>query len=543
MQFLSDHTEPRASRRRGAQGLAALVLVLATAAPAPDAGAAKAAAKPKPAAAAKGGAPARTGLETLEKQVREFTLGNGLKFIVVGRHDAPVFSFATVVNAGAANDALGTTGIAHMMEHMAFKGTEIVGTKDYSAEAPLLAEEERGWEELLAERRRGAKADSAKLAALEKTFKETQERAREKVVSNGYTTLVESNGGRGVNAFTSNDVTAYFYSLPSNRFELWALMEGGRMAHPVFREFYKERDVVYEERRMRYESSPTGRLFLEFVTVAFQAHPYGFGGIGFPSDLKTFSRTEGEEFYRRNYVAKNMCVALVGDVKEEEAKQLAERYWSGLSEAAAPPPLDTVEPEQKAERRVILEDPAQPFIFVGWHCPAASDPSFPAYQALGSLLAGGDFARLNKRLVKEKKIAVQLQAGPGFPGQKYPGLFVLVVVPAAGQDPLDVERETYAALDEVKASGFTAEELDGYKVRTRAQKIGAAEANSGLALQLAQAQILNGDWREWFRDLERVQALKPEDLKRVMEKALVKSNRTVGMIVNSKPEAAAGGGR
>jgi len=545
---LRRHSNDRLARRRaralGVAGSVALAVVLAGVLPAPDANAAKAAkSAPAPKGAAKPAAPKRTGLETLEKQVRMFTLANGLPFIVVERHDAPVFSFATVVNAGAANDQIGTTGIAHMMEHMAFKGTEIVGTRDYAGEAGLLAEEEKGWDALLAERRKGARADSARLASLDQSFKNTQEKAREKVVSNGYTTLIEQNGGRGVNAFTSNDVTAYFYSLPSNRFELWALMEGGRMAHPVFREFYKERDVVYEERRMRYESSPTGRLFLEFVTAAFQAHPYGFGGIGFPSDLKTFSRTEGEEFYRRHYVAKNLCVALVGDVKEEEAKQNAERYWSDLSDAPAPPPIDTVEPQQKAERRVIIEDPAQPFIFIGWHCPAGTDPTFPAYEALGSLLAGGDFARLNKRLVKEKKIAVQLQATPGFPGQKYPNLFILVVVPAAGQDPLAVEQEVYLALGEVQTSGFTEEELDGYKVRTRAQKISEVESNSGLALQLAQAQIFYGDWHEWFRETERVQALTLGDLKSAMEKTLVKSNRTVGMIVNAKPETSAGGGR
>jgi len=545
---LRRHSNDRLARRRaralGVAGSVALAVVLAGVLPAPDANAAKAAkSAPAPKGAAKPAAPKRTGLETLEKQVRMFTLANGLPFIVVERHDAPVFSFATVVNAGAANDQIGTTGIAHMMEHMAFKGTEIVGTRDYAGEAGLLAEEEKGWDALLAERRKGTRADSARLASLDQSFKNTQEKAREKVVSNGYTTLIEQNGGRGVNAFTSNDVTAYFYSLPSNRFELWALMEGGRMAHPVFREFYKERDVVYEERRMRYESSPTGRLFLEFVTAAFQAHPYGFGGIGFPSDLKTFSRTEGEEFYRRHYVAKNLCVALVGDVKEEEAKQNAERYWSDLSDAPAPPPIDTVEPQQKAERRVIIEDPAQPFIFIGWHCPAGTDPTFPAYEALGSLLAGGDFARLNKRLVKEKKIAVQLQATPGFPGQKYPNLFILVVVPAAGQDPLAVEQEVYLALGEVQTSGFTEEELDGYKVRTRAQKISEVESNSGLALQLAQAQIFYGDWREWFRETERVQALTLGDLKSAMEKTLVKSNRTVGMIVNAKPETSAGGGR
>jgi predicted Zn-dependent peptidase len=544
------HLRRRLNHASRATAPAALALLLAALAPGGPAAAAKSAPAAKAATAKSAKSPAaktapskHTGLESLEKSIQDFTLPNGLEFILVERHDAPVFSFATVVNAGSANDQIGTTGIAHMMEHMAFKGTEIVGTRDYAAEAPLLAAEEKGWEALIAERRKGARADSARLAALDKSFKEAQDKARVPVVSNGFTSVIEQNGGRNVNAFTSNDITAYFYSLPSNRFELWALMEGGRLAHPVFREFYKERDVVYEERRMNYESSPSGRLLLEFITAAFQAHPYGFGGIGFPSDLKSFSRTEGEEFYRKYYVAKNMVVALAGDVTAADAKKYAERYWSDIPDGPAPPPIDTVEPEQKAEHRVILEDPAQPIIFIGWHCPAGTDPSYPAYEALGSLLAGGDFARLNKKLVKEKKIAVQVEATTGFPGQKYPNLFALVVVPAAGQDPVAVEQEVYAALDSVKTTGFTEEELEGYKVRTRAAKIATAESNSRLALELAQAQTLYGDWHEWFRDIERSQALRVSDLRSAMDRTLRKSNRTVAMIVNPKPEANAGGGR
>jgi predicted Zn-dependent peptidase len=545
MRYLPQSKRPRAvSRRTGALALAlAAVAMLATPAFAAKGGTTSPAATKSPAAKRVAAKPARTGLETLEKSVKEFTLANGLKFIVVERHQAPVFSFTTMVDAGAANDMPGTTGIAHMMEHMAFKGTELVGGKDYAGEKPLLDVEEQSWNALLDERRKGPRADAAKLASLEKSFKDAQEKAREKVVSNGFTTLIEQNGAQNVNAFTSEDVTAYFYSLPSNRLELWALMEGGRMAHPVFREFYKERDVVYEERRMRYESSPIGRLFLEFITAAFQAHPYGYGGIGFPSDLKSFSRTEGEDFYKRHYVAKNMVVALVGDVKLDDARKYVEKYMGDLSDAPKPPPLDTVEPEQRAERRVIMEDPAQPFIFIGWHCPAASDPSYPAYRALASLLAGGDYARLNKLLVKEKKIAVQVQAGPGFPGEKYPSLFILIVVPAAGQDPLAVEQEVYNAIDEIRTTRpFTQEELDGYKVRTRASKIGEAEGNASLAMQLADAQTIQGDWHAWFRDLESVQDLQLKDLAEVMNRTLVKSNRTVGMILNPKPEAAASGG-
>jgi len=485
-----------------------------------------------------GGLRVRTGLENLESQVKEFTLANGLKFVVVERHQAPVFSFVTMVNAGSANDQVGTTGLAHMMEHMAFKGTTKIGTKNWTAEKPLLDAEDKAWAALLDERRKGARADSMKLRDLGAAFEKARTDAYGQVVSNEFSRWIEQAGGQNSNAYTSNDVTAYFYSMPSNRLELWALLEGARMSHPVFREFYKERDVVYEERRMRYESSPTGRLFLEFDNAAFTAHPYGFGGIGFPSDLTSFSRPQGEDYFRRNYVAKNMVVSVVGDVTVEELKQQATKYFADLSSAPAPPPLDTVEPPQKAERRVVLEDPGQPFIMIGWHVPAVSDPSYPAYEALSDLLAGGDYARLIKTLVKEKRIATQVDAGPGFPGEKYPSLFVLFVTPAAGQDPMAVEREVYGALDDVRRHPFTADELAGYKVRLKARQIAAVEGNADLASELAQAQTLQGDWREFFRDQERAKRLTPDDLMSAMNTAFVRSNRTVGMIVN-KPAATA----
>ena len=486
----------------------------------------------------------RTGLENLEKQVQSFSLPNGLKFIVVERHAAPVFSFETVVNAGSANDGLGTTGLAHMMEHMAFKGTAIVGTRDFGAEKPLLDAEERAWQNLRDERRKGAAADSTRLRALEQAFAVAQASSHDLVVSNEFQKVIEQAGAQNWNASTHNDFTNYYYSLPSNRLELWALMEGGRMGHPVFREFYKERDVVYEERRMRTEASPIGRLIDEFIHASYVAHPYGFGGIGHPSDLKSFSRTQGDEFFRNYYVAKNMTVALVGDVSTPEVKAVAEKYFGDLSAAPVPPPLDTVEPEQRAERRVILEDPAQPFVFMGWHIPAATDPRYPAYEALADLLGGGDWARLNKALVKEQKIAVRLECGTGFPGEKYPNQIVVFVAPASGQDPLKVEQAVYDVLSEIETSKpFTAEELAGYKVRVRADKIETAADNARLAGTLAQAQALYGDWHEFFRGQERVQALKTADLMDALKRSLLRSNRTVGLIVNPTAPAANQGGR
>ncbi len=496
-------------------------------------------------AAALAGRPAAaaSGLENLEKQVQEFRLANGVQFLLVPRPQAPVFSFQTVVNAGAADDQIGTTGIAHMMEHMAFKGTALVGTKDAKAEAKAMAEEEAAWNALLQERRKGARADSARLAQLGGAFEKAKEKAESYTVSNAFGRLLEENGSQGLNAFTAADITAYQYSLPSNRLELWALLEGSRMAFPVFREFYTERDVVFEERRLRVESSPIGRLFNEFLHTAYIAHPYGIGGIGYASDLKTFTRTEGEEFYRTNYVGPNMAVAVVGDVKLEQLKAYAEKYWTGIPNGPMPDGIDTVEPEQNSERRVLQEDPSQPVLIVAWHIPAATDPSFRAYEALASVLGGGDYARLQKKLVKEKKIAVQAQAFAGLPGNKYPSMLGVFVIPAPGQDPLVVEQEVYALLREIETTApFTQEEVDGWKVRDRAQTIAACEDNDNLALQLASHQMIFGDWREFFRQHERAQAVTAQHVMDAMKQRLTHTNRTVGMIVNPKAEAASGGG-
>ena len=517
-----------ASVRRAGR-LGALLAVMAT-------GCLAAAAAPPPSL------PAHTGLERLEGQVREFKLKNGLTFIVVERHEAPVFSYMTVVNSGSADDALGTTGLAHMMEHMAFKGTSVVGTRDWRAEKPALDRVEAAWLALREERRKGAGADTTRLHDLEQRFAAAQEEAQRFVVPNESDRILESAGAENANASTSEDITNYFYSIPSNRLELWAVMEGGRLSHPVFREFYKERDVVYEERRMRVESSPTGRLLDEFLHAAFVAHPYHYGTIGFPSDLHAFSRTQGEAFFRTHYVAKNMAIAVVGDVTLPEVKRVAETWFSEVSDAPPPQPLDTVEPEQTAERRVILEDQAQPMLAIGWHVPAATDPRYPACEALMDVLAGGDYARMNKALVKERKLAVTVEEFIGLPGEKYPSLMGFYIVPAAGADPRRVEAAVYEVLAGIgKKAPITAAELHGYQVRMRAQRIEGAESNSTLAENLVTHQILHGDWHQFFREQERVQRLTVADLMGEMRTRMVPSGRTVAMIVNPPGAAAAAG--
>ena len=262
-------------------------------------------------------------LKEFEKKVTEFTLANGLHFIVAERHEAPVVSFHTYVNAGSVDDPTGQTGLAHMFEHMAFKGTETIGTKDWPNEKKALDAIEEVYDRLEAERNRGPKADQGTLGALEVRLKMAIDQAQSYVEANEYTRVIEESGGVGLNAGTALDSTEYYYSLPSNRIELWFLLESQRFLHPVFREFYKERDVVMEERRMRVESSPQGKLQEDFLTTAFAAHPYHNPPGGWPSDIANLRRSEAKAFFDTYYVPSNVTIAIVGDVNPTDAKRLA----------------------------------------------------------------------------------------------------------------------------------------------------------------------------------------------------------------------------
>src|ERR1043165_9635731 len=290
-------------------------------------------------------------LASIEKRVTVKKLDNGLTVIVMERPEAPVFSFATLVNVGGAQEVPGITGLAHMFEHMAFKGTDKIGTSDYAAEKVALQKVEDTYAAYDRARRDPVNHDPASVAELEKAWHAAADEANKYVVPNEFTKIVQLAGGTGINAGTGNDETIYFYSLPSNRVQLWAYLDSERFLLPVFREFYKERDVVFEERRMRTESSPFGRLFEQELAAAFTAHPYGQPVVGWPSDLPTFSATDAAAFYKKYYVPANMVVAVVGDVKSAEVMPIIEKYFGRLPKAPAPEPRRTAAAPKKSARR------------------------------------------------------------------------------------------------------------------------------------------------------------------------------------------------
>lgn len=473
-------------------------------------------------------------LASFEKKVTVKKLPNGLTLLIVERPEAPVFSFFTHVDAGSAQEVPGITGLAHMFEHMAFKGTDRIGTKDFAAEKRALEKVEQTYAAYDAERRRDVGRDEKKLAELEKAWKDSMAEADKFVVLNEFGEIIDREGGIGLNAFTSSDETGYFYSLPSNRVELWAHLESERFLKPVMREFYKERDVVMEERRMRTDSSPVGKLVEQFLATAFTAHPYGVAGVGWPSDLRSFSATDAEDFYKKYYVPANMVVAIVGDVRPAEVIPIVERYFGRLPAADKPGPLRTEEPPQRAERIVVLREAAQPFYVEGYHKPSSRHPDAPVYDVISDLLSNGRTSRLYRSLVRDKKIAAVAAGFGDFPGDKYPNLFAVFGVPLPGHTNDEIRDGIRAEIERIKNEDVTDEELKMVKTRAKANLIRQLDSNQGLALQLGTAQARFGDWRQAFRSVDRIEKVTREDIRRVANATFVPANRTVGTIESTQ---------
>jgi predicted Zn-dependent peptidase len=476
-------------------------------------------------------------LAAYEKKTTVRKLDNGLTVIIQERHEAPVFSYTTVVNTGSAQEVPGITGLAHMFEHMAFKGSQHIGTTNYAEEKVALQKVEEAYSAYDTERRRPVGRDDAKVQQLEKEWHDAIAAADKYVIPNEFSKIVDAAGGTDLNAGTRSDTTEYLFNMPSNKFELWAFLESERFYDPVFREFYKERDVVQEERRMRTESNPVGRLILQFLGTSFIAHPYGRPTIGWSSDLQSFSATDAMNFFKKYYVPANTVIAIVGDVNPIEAMPIIEKYFGRLPKAPLPEPLRTVEPPQNAERQVILHETSQPVYIEGYHRPAATDPDNPVYDTIEMLMSNGRTSRLYRSLVRDQKIAAEAGGFNGFPGDKYPNLFVVYGFTTPGHSATDLMAPIQAQIDRLKTQDVSPEELQSVKTRVKAGLLRGLDSNAGMARELAETQTLYGDWRELFREVDRINAVTPADIRRVANNVFDVNNRTVGYVDTSKKPA------
>jgi predicted Zn-dependent peptidase len=476
----------------------------------------------------------------LADRVIEHKLANGLTVLMVERHQTPVVSINMTFGVGGVNEQVGQTGLAHLYEHMAFKGTRTVGTKDYAKEKPVLDELHRIGTELEQRQRdlatRGpempvAADEQAAIDALQRRFKALQEQAAQYVAGNEMALLYQRHGGVGLNAATGKDLTRYMISLPSNRLPLWAAIEADRMANPVLREFYKERGVVMEERRLRNDDSPNGLLFETFTSAAFRAHPYGIPTIGWESDILSLTPAETEAFFKTYYSPGRATVGIVGDINPKEVIELIENTFGKIPAASPPPQIVTVEPAQRGERRIEVEFDAEPSLAIGYHKPGIGHPDDYVFDVIDEILTDGLTSRLYSKLVRESRLAASVNSDANYPGVRAPNLFVLHVTPLAPHTTAEVEATLLAELERLKTEPVSTKELERVVNNLDADMVRALRSNSGLASQLALYQTVAGDWRYVLKARDKVAAVTPADIQRVATEYFLKSNRTVATLI------------
>ncbi|MEO1145289.1 MAG: pitrilysin family protein [Cyanobacteria bacterium J06638_22] len=463
-------------------------------------------------------------------RVTEFTLDNGIRFIVMERHQAPVISFMTYVDVGAAQESEGKTGAAHFLEHLAFKGTQRIGTTNYDAETVLFEQMDAVFDELLAAQ---AAEDTAAVESLQMQFDALRQEAAQFVVQNAYGQIVEQAGGVGLNATTSADETRYFYSFPSNKLELWMSLESERFLEPVFREFYEEKDVILEERRSRTDNSPIGKMIEAFLETAFPEHPYGRPVIGYEEDIRNLRRQDIQEFFETHYTPDHMVMAVVGDVDPEEVQRLAETYFGRFEARPAAPETIAEPPQQDAPQEVVLNLPSQPWYLQGYQRPSANSSEDVVYAMISSLLTGGRTSRLYQALV-EQGIALNVDVYDSFPGERYPTVMLMYALTAPGHTIDDVAAVINQELERLMTEPVPVEELDRVKNQVRVSVLQLLASNRGMASLLPDYEAKTGDWRNLFNDLKALEAVTVEDVQAVAQATFVPEKLTIGRLVSTE---------
>jgi predicted Zn-dependent peptidase len=488
--------------------------------------------------------------------VEEWTLPNGMKWLLYEHHDSPTVSGGWVARVGSANERPGITGISHFFEHMMFKGTRVIGTKDIDADLKLIEDQEKVAEEMRAEmavmrekQRRGEIDDLAKPENWTERYKELAarfdslvEKQRETIIKDHFTQLYTSNGGENLNAFTNTDETVYFVRVPANKLELWCWLESDRLMNAVFREFYSERDVVFEERRMRTESTPLGKFDEDFNAVFWEASPYQWPTVGWPSDIPTYSLAQAQAYFATYYAPNNITAALVGDFKTAEVKPLLERYFGRIPRGKTdPPPVVTTEPKQPAERRYAAEAETSPTVRIWWKGVPFVHKDFTVLDLLSDLLSGRT-GRLYKGLVTGRQIANEVSASVD--GRKYGGFFEVECTVKDGKEPAAVEQAIYEEIGKLQKEPVAADELQKVKNQYKANAFRRLSSPFSILVQLLVYDGL-GDWRYINTSPEKADAVTAEDLQRAAGDYLTRESRTVGIFLRKEggppedPEVAA----
>ncbi|MCE1246671.1 MAG: insulinase family protein [Firmicutes bacterium] len=474
----------------------------------------------------------------LKLNVKKHTLPNGLTVLIVEKHDAPIVALYRYHKVGAVNEYANMFGCSHLLEHMMFKGTDKIGTWNYKAEQPYMKQIEKLVNEIDKERVKGLSGyhtmDKAKIDKLWKQVADLQAKQSKYMVKNEIHTIYDEAGGRGLNASTGFDATDYYLLLPSNKLELWAFVEADRMGHPVFREFYSERDVVYEERRMRTDNDPDGVMFENFFSHFFVAIPYGQDVVGWASDLESMRKDKVMAYLRKYYSPGNTTLAIVGDVTEKEALAMVTKYFGPIPAQPLPEPIFSEEPTQAGERRIEVKFDANPQMMIGFHGPRPGTKDQYALDMISYILSHGRTSRFYQDLVK-KNIAYSVSGGNWTLG--YTNAFIIQALPKGKTTDAQLEKAIYAELDKLKTEPVTQQELDKVHNRIDLNYVRLLDNPMAIAQSIAQAQAWTGDWQN-LDDREKLKKVTPEDIMQVAKKYFTEDNRTIVTLVKKETPAA-----
>lgn len=463
-------------------------------------------------------------------RISEFTLDNGIKFIVMERHQAPIVSFMTYVNVGAAYEQAGKTGAAHFLEHLAFKGTKQIGTSNYRAEDPLLKRQDALFKELQVAQKAG---QTEQVTELQKTFDSVSQEAATYVKQNEYGQIVQQAGGVGLNATTSADATRYFYSFPANKLELWMSLESERFLEPVFREFYEEKEVILEERRMRTDNSPIGKMIEQFLKTALPGHPYGRPVIGYEADIRNLDRQDIQQFFQTYYTPDHIIMAVVGDVNPAEVKQFAQAYFGRYKGHSRAADVTAMAPTQTQPQEVVLKLKSEPWYLESYQRPAINHPDNAVYDTIANILVGGRTARLYKTLVEQQRLALNVDISSSFPGNRYSNLMLLYAQTAPNHTVDEIATVMQAEIERLKTEPVSAEELDRIKTQSKAALLQTLASNQGMASLLPEYEAKTGSWRNLFEELKAIDAVTPADVQRVAQSLFQPQNLTVGKLLSA----------
>jgi len=479
-------------------------------------------------------------LSAQQVDVIEHELDNGLQILMVQRPGDPSVAAGWVAHVGSVNEKPGITGMAHLFEHMMFKGTQTIGTKDYEADREIMARKDslralmREEESKLRQmQRRGIietmsdpDAWTEKYRELQKEFNDLIEAQRDIIIKDELSRIYSNAGATGLNAFTSYDLTFYIITVPSNRIELFFWLESDRLYNPVFREFYAERDVVREERRLRIESTPTGKYEETFESMFFTSHPYSWPIIGWPSDVEHITREQANDFYNLYYGANNLTFVFVGDLDPDNIIRLSEKYLARLPGSPGPiPEVITEELTPVAEKRMIAYAETNPTVRIRYHTVPHNHRDSFALDVLGGILSGRT-GRLYRDLVLDKDIATEVGAFQN--GMKYAGYFQINGVAKGDYVPEDVEQEIYKHIDQLRNELVSDRELQRVKNQNIANSYRRLGSNFFLMIQLGLYESIDS-WDYLNTQPEQIQEVTAEDIKRVVNTYFDDEIRTVAI--------------